>query len=97
MPTQGSDDDRRIFQFDPRLSRRSPDHPRTSVVFVEYYGEIKAGGEPDTHSLDGGISWRIGHRRTQLDLSGGGGLVEAAPDGFVSTGVSMRFAAPWTR
>lgn len=94
VPTQGSDDDRRIFQFEPKLSL---DRMITRHIgaFVEYYGEVKAGGEADRHSLDGGISWRIGDRRIQLDLSGGGGLVEAAPDWFVAAGVSMRFQAPW--
>jgi hypothetical protein len=94
VPTQGSDGDRRIFQFDPRLSLDRA-ITRNIGAFVEYYGEIKAGGEADTHSLDGGISWRISGRRIQLDLSGGGGLVEAAPDWFVAAGVSMRFQAPW--
>jgi hypothetical protein len=94
VPTQGSGDDRRIFQFEPRLSLDRM-ITRNIGAFVEYYGEIKAGGEADTHSLDGGISWRVEDRRIQLDLSGGGGLVEAAPDWFISAGVSMRFQAPW--
>ena len=94
VPTQGSDDDRRVFQFDPRLTldRKITEH---IGAFVEYYGEIKAGGQADTHSLDGGISWRVRNRRIKLDVSGGGGLVESAPDWFVSAGVSMRFQAPW--
>ncbi len=95
-PSLGNDDDRRIFQFDPRLSL---DRQVTLEfgAFIEYYGEIKTGGEADEHSLDAGITWLLVRHRLQLDVSGGGGLNEAAPDWFISAGLSLRFNSPWSK
>jgi hypothetical protein len=95
-PTQGSDDDRRIFQFEPRISLERQ-FTSTIGAFVEYFGEIKTRGVADEHSLDGGFTWLLPAQWMQLDLSGGGGLNGAAPDWFVSAGISMRFSAPWAR
>ena len=96
VPTQGSDDDRRIFRFDPQASL---DWQLTGAlgVFIEYYGAIQSGGVADEHSLDGGFTWLFLEKRLQLDLSGGGGLNQAAPDWFVSAGATIRFKAPWAR
>jgi len=95
-PSQGSDDDRRIFQFGPQIAieRRLAEN---LGAFFEYFGKIKTRGFADEHSLDGGFSLRIAKRRLQLDLSGGGGLNQAAPDWFVRAGVAIRFSAPWAR
>lgn len=95
-PTQGSDDDRRIFEFDPRIALERQ-LTEGLGAFIEYYGEIKTGGVADEHSMDGGVSLRTPGRRVQFDVSGGGGLNSAAPDWFVGAGVSMRFSAPWAR
>jgi hypothetical protein len=95
-PTQGSDDDRRIFEFGPQASLDWQVTP-TVGAFVEYFGAIKTRGVADEHSMDGGFTWLIPGRRLQLDLSGGGGLNDAAPDWFVSAGISVRFQAPWAR
>ena len=65
--------------------------------YVEYFGEIKTGGESDEHSMGAGLSWFFFERLIQLDFSGGGGLNSAAPDWFVSAGVSTRFWAPWAK
>jgi len=96
VPTQGSDDSRRIFQFGPTLTLDRQITERLGA-FVEYYGEIKTRGVADEHSLDGGVTWLIPGKRLQLDVSTGGGLNQAAPDWFVSAGFSMRFQAPWAR
>lgn len=91
-PTQGAADNRRIFQFGPRVAfdlRLTP----TIGTFGEYYAEIMTGGVADEHSVDAGITWLVSRRRLQLDLSAGGGLNDAAPDWFVSGGVSVRFEA----
>lgn len=95
-PTQGSDDDRRIFEFAPQASLDWQITP-TVGAFVEYFGAIKNRGVADEHSIDGGFTWLIASERLQLDLSAGGGLNEAAPDWFVSAGISIRFQAPWAR
>ncbi len=91
-PTQGSNDDRRIFELEPKLSLERELRPGLSA-FVEYYGAIKS-RSADEHSLDGGFSLRIG-KDAALDLSGGGGLTAAAPDWFVATGISFRFRNLW--
>lgn len=95
-PTQGSDDHRRIFEFGPQTSLDWQITP-TIGAFVEYFGAIKTRGVADEHSLDGGFTLLIARRRLQLDLSAGGGLNDAAPDWFVSAGLSIRFQAPWAR
>lgn len=96
VPTQGDDDDTRVFVFGPSLSLEHQATPSFGV-FVEYYGDVKAGGRADEHSLDAGLTWLIARRRLQLDISGGGGLTDAAPDWFVAAGISVRFDAPWAR
>lgn len=95
-PTQGRDDDRRVFQFDPRISFERQLAANLGAFF-EYYGEIKTGGVADEHSLGGGFSLRVSKRRLQLDVSAGGGLNRAAPDWFVGAGLAIRFSAPWSR
>jgi hypothetical protein len=95
-PTQGSDDPRRIFEFGPQASLDWQITP-TIGAFVEYFGAIKTRGVADEHSMDGGFTWLIAGQRLQLDVSGGGGLNDAAPDWFVSAGLSIRFQAPWAR
>ena len=89
-PTQGRRDSRRIFEFDPRASFNWQVTPRIGA-FAEYYGEVKTGRVADEHSIDGGITWLVVAKRVQLDLSAGAGLNEAAPEWFVSAGISMRF------
>lgn len=94
VPTQGDDDGARIFQFGPSLSVERQITPRLGA-FVEYYGEINGRRLDDEHSLDGGFTWLVARKRLQLDVSGGGGLNDAAPEWFVSAGFSVRFTAPW--
>jgi hypothetical protein len=92
-PTQGHDDDR-LFEFGPSVSLDRQITPRLGA-FVEYFAAIKSSGAADEHSLGAGLTWFILAKRIQLDLSGGAGLSEAAPEWFVSAGLSLRFDAPW--
>jgi hypothetical protein len=92
-PTQGSDDDRRIFELEPKLSLERQLTPRLAVFF-EYYGAIKTRGLRDEHSLDGGFALRVG-QSMMLDLSGGGGLNRAAQDWFVALGFTVRLRDLW--
>jgi len=93
-PTQGPDDHRRIFQLEPELSLGLALTPRWGT-FVEYFGAVKTGGVADEHSIDGGFTW-LASDDLQLDLHAGGGLDDAAPEWFVSAGISWRFRA-WDR
>jgi len=56
--------------------------------YVELFGSLGA-ASPPAHSADGGFTWLLADR-LQLDLSAGVGLSPAAPDYFVSAGVSFR-------
>lgn len=58
--------------------------------FVEGFGQsaLSADGGPAT-SVDGGTTYLL-NDRTQLDLSVGFGLSDAAPDWFVGAGISFR-------
>lgn len=58
-------------------------------TFVEYGGTLSSGSRP-VHQLDNGYTWDP-RPDTQLDVSIGIGLSSAAPDLFVSLGVSRRF------
>ena len=90
-PTQGADDHRRVFRLEPELSLGLGLTPRWGT-YVEYFGAIETGAEADEHSLDGGFTW-LASDDLQLDLSAGGGLNDAAPEWFVSAGLSWRFRA----
>ena len=93
-PTQGSDDPRRVFQFEPQVSLEWQATPAIGL-YVEYFGALRTAGVDAEHSLDGGVTWLLARRRIQLDLSGGGGVDGDAPDWFVAAGVTLRFDAPW--
>jgi hypothetical protein len=58
------------------------------VAFVEVFGE-KAAGESLSHSLDGGLLFRL-RPNLQLDAWAGKGLSANAPDYFFSTGIAYR-------
>jgi len=94
-PTRGRDEDR-VFEFEPAMSLERQITGRLGA-FVEYFASIVTGGESNEHSLGGGFTWLISAERIQLDVSGGAGLNRAAPDWFVSAGLSLRFDARWAR
>jgi hypothetical protein len=56
--------------------------------FAELYGSLKTGGVP-MHAADAGVSYATS-QTMQLDLSGGIGLTDSAPDFFVNAGISYR-------
>jgi len=58
-------------------------------TFLEYGAGLAQGFRP-LHSLDHGYQWLLGPT-TQIDVSLGVGLSEAAPDFFVALGFSRRF------
>jgi hypothetical protein len=59
-------------------------------TFVEVYGDLPASDpEPAAHSFDAGITF-LATPSLQLDLAGGIGLNDAAPDWFIGAGVSYR-------
>lgn len=59
-------------------------------VFVEIFGDGPLDDFGNAgHSVDGGVTFGLGPR-LQLDLSGGLGLTDEAPDRFVGVGVSYR-------
>jgi len=66
------------------------------IVFLEYLAEIKARGEENEHSVNGGVSFLL-RDNLQLDLSAGVGLNDAAHDFFVGAGAVWRFSPPWAR
>lgn len=57
-------------------------------AFVEVYGFVKKAELPE-HSLDAGVAYALSEN-TRLDLSGGVGLSEKAPDQFIMLGFSFR-------
>lgn len=57
-------------------------------MFAEIYGFVRNGVEPD-HRLDGGFTYLVS-RNVQIDISGGYGITEIAPDFFIGAGVSFR-------
>jgi hypothetical protein len=60
-------------------------------TYVEAFGGIPASAEGGpTHSLDAGITYLV-RPNLQLDLTAGGGLSDAADDGFIGLGLSVRF------
>lgn len=60
-------------------------------AFAELFGEVPVDGPGGAaHSADGGLTWLLADR-LQLDLAGGVGLSDAAPDWFVGAGVSVRW------
>jgi hypothetical protein len=58
------------------------------AAFVEQYSFFPEGTRAD-YRFDGGLTWKV-KPLVQLDLSGGIGLTNNAPDYFVGTGVSFR-------
>ena len=88
-PTQGVDDHRRIFQFDPALALDLDIGSRLNG-YVEYFSELKTGGVADLHLINGGFTF-LANDDLALDLWAGGGLNDAAPEWRVGVGVSWRF------
>lgn len=60
-------------------------------VFTEFFGNMNG---KSTHGFDGGLSYLI-RPTVQLDVFGGPGLTDAAPDWFVTAGVSFRLPQLW--
>ena len=59
-------------------------------AFIELLGELGLdSGVADTHSFDGGFTYRV-RPNVQLDIAGGVGLNSAADDWFLGIGVSAR-------
>jgi len=54
-------------------------------MYVEIFGDFE-----DSHQFDGGFTYLVGPL-FQLDLTGGFGLTEAAPDYYLSGGVTIRY------
>jgi len=88
----GVGDSRRALSAKPSFSLSASVSERASL-FIEYYAAFIDRGLGDQHTVDGGLAWLVGDD-LQLDLYGGVGLSDAAPDFFVSTGVSWRFRLP---
>jgi hypothetical protein len=59
------------------------------TIFGELFGD-RARGEGFNHNLDGGLLLKL-RPNLQLDLWGGIGLSQNAPDFFVGTGLAIRF------
>ncbi|MCF8302443.1 MAG: transporter [Bacteroidales bacterium] len=57
-------------------------------AYVELYGFLPEDHKPD-HRFDAGLTYQV-RGNLQLDLSGGLGVNEMAPDGFYSFGISYR-------
>lgn len=57
-------------------------------VFIEEFAHIRKGHTPQ-HHLDGGVAYYV-NNNVKWDLWGGVGLSPAAPDYFLSTGISFR-------
>jgi hypothetical protein len=57
--------------------------------YTELYGFISNYGKPD-HRFDGGFTWLI-NNDIMADLSGGVGITNNAPKGYLSLGFSYRF------
>ncbi len=91
-PTQGEDSDDRIFETKITAALGIPLTERLGA-FIEYFGTLVAEGQEDPHSIDGGFTYLI-NENLQLDMSGGVGLTDAAPDYFIGIGASWRFGLP---
>lgn len=60
-------------------------------VYIEVYGDVPQQREDDfEHRLDGGLTYVIG-RDVVVDVSGGIGLSDNAPERYVAVGFSYRF------
>jgi hypothetical protein len=59
--------------------------------YAELYGFISNYEKPD-HRCNGGVTYLI-NNDVMIDLSGGVGITENAPDGYLSLGFSYRFRA----
>jgi hypothetical protein len=57
--------------------------------YIELYGFISNYEKPD-HRCDGGFTYLVTNN-FMIDLSGGIGITENAPDGYLSLGISYRF------
>lgn len=57
-------------------------------VFAEVYGTL-ASGIPPTHAADLGFAYLLGNN-LQVDLYGGAGITDNAPDYFIAGGISVR-------
>jgi hypothetical protein len=93
-PTQGVEDDRRIFQLDPALALDLDIGSRLNG-YMEYSSEVKTGGVADVHLINGGFTF-LANDDLALDLWAGGGLNDAAPEWRAGVGVSWRFRV-WER
>jgi hypothetical protein len=57
--------------------------------YTELYGFIRPYMNPD-HRCDGGFTYLVNHN-FMMDISGGFGLTENAPQNYISLGLSYRF------
>ncbi len=88
-PTQGVDDDRRIFAFEPQFSLDFDLHANFGT-YVEYFGKVQTGGVEDEHSVGGGFRF-VRPGRFQFDLGASGGVNSGAPEWTITAGFSFRF------
>lgn len=90
--TQGDDDSSRHFVFRPELSLDIALGERQGA-FVEYFGNIEESAG-DQHSFGAGVTFLL-TKNLQLDLSGGAGVTDAAPDFFIEAGFAWRLPRLW--
>ncbi len=57
-------------------------------AFAELYGSLGS-GLPPAHAADAGIAYPLSPN-LQLDLSGGAGITQPAPEYFINAGISLR-------
>ncbi len=88
-PTQGVDDDRRIFALEPQFSL-DVDLPRNFGTYVEYFGKVQTGGVEDEQSVGGGFRFAQ-PGRFQFDLGASGGVDSGGPEWTITAGFSFRF------
>ena len=60
-------------------------------AFIESYGSFGGSvGGPAEHSVDCGLTYLV-KNLIQLDVAGGVGISDAAPDWFIGAGISLRY------
>lgn len=89
LPSQGADDTRRMFTFTPVVTLEYLLADRLTG-YVEFFSEITARGQGDTHILDGGFTYLL-TEHILLDAWGGAGLTRDSPDFLAGAGFTVRF------
>lgn len=91
-PSQGWDDSDRVVETFGAASLGVSLSDRFGT-FLGYFTTLRGSGEDDEHSMDTGVTFLVTDD-LQLDVTGGAGLNQAAPNFFVGVGVAWRF---WPR